>query len=52
MGCDGDNPVPCCSLQYGMDLTVYMAIIEDLDGCRPESDARCMREHLEMWQVK
>ena len=28
-GCDGDNPVPGCSLQYGMDLTVYLAIIED-----------------------
>ena len=28
-GCDGDNSVPGCSLQYGMDLTVYMAIIED-----------------------
>ena len=29
MGCDGDNSVPVCSLQYGMDLTVYMAVIED-----------------------
>ena len=28
-GCDGDNPVPGCSVQYGMDLTVYMAVIED-----------------------
>ena len=28
-GCDGDNSVPGCSLQYGMDLTVYMAVIED-----------------------
>ena len=28
-GCDSDNPVPGCSLQHGMDLTVYMAIIED-----------------------
>ena len=25
MGCDGDNSVPGCSLQYGMD----MAVIED-----------------------
>ena len=29
MGCDGDNSVPGCSLQYSMDLTVYMAVIED-----------------------
>ena len=28
-GCDGDNSVPGCSLQYSMDLTVYMAVIED-----------------------
>ena len=28
-GCDGDNPVPGCSLQYSMDLTVYIAVIED-----------------------
>ena len=28
-GCDGDNSVPGCSLEYGMDLTVYMAVIED-----------------------
>ena len=28
-GCDGDNSVLGCSLQYGMDLTVYMAVIED-----------------------
>ena len=31
MGCDSDNSVPGCSLQYGMDLTVYMAVIEDLE---------------------
>ena len=29
MGCDGDNSVPGCSLQYSMDLTVYMAVIKD-----------------------
>ena len=29
MGCDGDNSVPGCSLQYSMDLTMYMAVIED-----------------------
>ena len=39
-GCDGDNPVSGCSLQYGMDLTVYLAILEDLElmssriGCK------------------
>ena len=31
MGCDGDNSVLGCSLQYGMDLTMYMAVIEDLE---------------------
>ena len=29
MGCDGDNSVPGCSLQYSMDLTMYMTVIED-----------------------
>ena len=28
-GCESGNPVPGCSLQYGMDLTVYMAVLED-----------------------
>ena len=28
-GCEGDNLVPGCSLQYGFDLTVYLAVIED-----------------------
>ena len=27
--CESDNPVPGCSLQYGMDLTVYLAVLED-----------------------
>ena len=27
--CEGDNLVPGCSLQYGLDLTVYLAIIDD-----------------------
>ena len=31
MGCDGDTSVLGCSLQYGMDLTMYMAVIEDLE---------------------
>ena len=30
-GCEGADPVPGCSLQYGMDLTVYIAVIEDLE---------------------
>ena len=29
--CEGDNPVLGCRLQYGLDLTVYLAIIEDLE---------------------
>ena len=28
-GCEKDNPVPGCSLQYGLDLTMYLAVIED-----------------------
>ena len=28
-GCEGDNLVPGCSLHYGLDLTVYLAIIDD-----------------------
>ena len=28
-GCEGDNPVPGCNLQYGLDLTVYLTVIED-----------------------
>ena len=28
-GCDRDNPVPGCSLQYGMDLTMYLAVLDD-----------------------
>ena len=28
-GCESGNPVLGCSLQYGMDLTVYLAILED-----------------------
>ena len=28
---EGSNSVPGCCLQYGMDLTVYRAIIEDLE---------------------
>ena len=27
-GCGGDNLVPGCSLQYGLDLTVYLAVID------------------------
>ena len=28
-GCEGDNPVPRCSLQYSLDLTMYLAVIDD-----------------------
>ena len=28
-GCEGDNLVPGCSLQYSLDLTVYLAVIDD-----------------------
>ena len=30
-GCEGDNLVPDCSLQYGLDLTVYVAVIDNLE---------------------
>ena len=30
-GCEGDNLVPGCSFQYGLDLTVYLAVIDDLE---------------------
>ena len=30
-GCEADNLVPGCSLQYGLDLTMYLAIIDDLE---------------------
>ena len=49
-GCDGDNPVPGCSLQYSMDLTVYIAIIEDPEQI--SSRIGCVQEPLETWQVK
>ena len=28
-GSEGGDPVPGCSLQYGLDLTVYRAVIDD-----------------------
>ena len=28
-GCEGDDLVPGCSLRYGLDLTVYLTIIDD-----------------------
>ena len=28
-GCEGDNLVPGCSLQYGLDLTVYLTVIDN-----------------------
>ena len=30
-GCDSDNLVPGSGLQYGLDLTVYLAVIDDLE---------------------
>ena len=30
-GFEGDNLVPGCSLQYGLDLTVYLTIIDNLE---------------------
>ena len=44
-GCEGDNLVPGCSLQYGLDLTMYLAIIDDLEwmssklGCEVHAGA-------------
>ena len=34
-GCEGDNPVPGCSLQYGLDLTMYLAIIDNPEQMSP-----------------
>ena len=28
-GSESDNPVRSCSLQYGLDLTMYLAVIDD-----------------------
>ena len=28
-GCEGDNLVPGCSFQYGLDLTMYLTVIDD-----------------------
>ena len=30
-GCGGNNLVPGCRLQYGLDLIVYLAVINDLE---------------------
>ena len=44
-GCDGDNLVLGCSLLYGLDLTVYLTIIDDLEwmssrlGCEVRAGA-------------
>ena len=44
-GCEGDNLVPGCSLQYGLDLTVYLAVIDDQErmlsrlGCEVSAGA-------------
>ena len=44
-GCESDNPVPGCSLQYSMDLTMYIAVLEDPEqmssriGCKVHAGA-------------
>ena len=44
-GCEGDNPVLGCSLQYGLDLTVYLTIIDNPEqmssrlGCKVRAGA-------------
>ena len=44
-GCEGDNLVPGCSLQYGLDLTVYLTVIDDPEwmssrlGCKVRAGA-------------
>ena len=44
-GCEGDNLVPGCSLQYGFDLTVYLAVIDNPEwmssklGCKVHAGA-------------
>ena len=44
-GCEGDNLVPVCHLQYGLDLTMYLAVIDDLErmssklGCEVRAGA-------------
>ena len=44
-GCDGDNSVQGCSLQYGTDLTIYLAVLEDPEwmssriGCKVHTGA-------------
>ena len=43
---DSGSSVPGCCLQYGTDLTVYRAVIEDPSICRTDLDTRCAREHL------
>ena len=41
-GSESDNLVPGCSLQYGLDLTVYLAIIDDPEqmSSRPGHEVR------------
>ena len=44
-GCEGDNLVPGCSLQYSLDLTAYLPIIDDPEqmssklGCKVHAGA-------------
>ena len=52
-GCESGNPVMGCSLQYGMDLTVYLAVLEDPEWMSSRIGYEvCTQEHLKMWKVK
>ena len=52
-GCESGNPVPGCSLQYSIDLTVYLAVLEDPEwmssriGCEVHagSTSKCGRSN-------
>ena len=47
-GCEGDNLVPGCSLQYGFDLTVYLTVIDDPEWMSSRLGCEVRAGHLEM----
>ena len=51
-GYDGDNSVLSCSLQYGMDLTVYIAVLDDPERMSSRIGRKVHAGHLVTWQVK
>ena len=59
-GCEGDNLVPGCSLQYGLDLTVYLAVIDDPErmssklGCEVhvEASRNVAHQRIKYWMRK